>query len=261
MELDGRPVGPEQLAALALGNYGHFTSMLVEAGRVRGLSLHWQRLVADSRVMFDAELDPDRVRALVRRVEPAPAVVVRVTVFAPDLPLGNPGRQVAPQVLVSTRPAPAQRPTPLRLRSTAYQRELATVKHVGLCGAVWHRRAAQRAGFDDVVFVDPAARICEGATWNIGFVDDRGAIVWPVGDCLPGVTMRLLDAACADRGGGPVHRAVQVPDAVRMRGAFVTNAAVGVRPVASLDAATYRADDAPLSGLTDAYRAVVAEPL
>lgn len=259
MELDGRSVRPEQLAALALGNYGHFTSMLVEAGRVRGLSLHWQRLVTDSRVMFDAELDPDRIRALVRRIEPAPAVVVRVTVFAPDLPLGNPGRPAVPQILVSTRPAPPPRPAPLRLRSTVYQRELAAVKHVGLCGAVWHRRAAQRAGFDDVVFVDPAARISEGATWNIGFVDDRGAVVWPLGDCLPGVTMRLLDAACADRGTGSLRRAVAVPDAVRMRGAFVTNAAVGVRPVVSLDAATYRTDGAPLSALADSYRAVPAE--
>src|SRR6266540_2864338 len=48
MELDGRPVDPAELATLALYNYGHFTSMRVDAGRVRGLTLHLDRLVRRS---------------------------------------------------------------------------------------------------------------------------------------------------------------------------------------------------------------------
>lgn len=43
MELDGRSVMADELARLALYNYGHFTTMRVDAGRVRGLSLHLRR--------------------------------------------------------------------------------------------------------------------------------------------------------------------------------------------------------------------------
>lgn len=261
MELDGRPVTADQLAALALVNYGHFTSMLVEGGRVRGLALHWQRLVTDCRTMFDTELDPDRLRALVRRLDLPPAALVRVTVFAPDLPLAEPARQAAPRILVSTRPAGTARAAPVRLRSVAYQRELPTVKHVGLCGAVWQRRRVQRAGADDVLFVDPSGAVCEGATWNVGFLDDRDRIVWPTGDCLSGVTMRLLDAACAGHGRQPLRRDLRLPEVLGMRAAFVTNAAVGVRAVASIDGTGFAGAGPLLSSLAELYAAVPGEPL
>ncbi len=261
MELAGRPVTVDELAALGLCNYGHFTSMLVEASRVRGLTLHLDRLVDDCRVVFDAELVRDRIRDLVRRVERPPTAILRVTVFAPDLQLGNPGQRVSPEVLVSMRPAAGHPLPPLRLRSVAYQRELAAVKHVGLFGTMLHRRAAQLAGFDDAVFVDAKSRVSEGATWNIGFVGDDDRIIWPTGDCLSGVTMRLLDAACASIGIETVTREVDLAAAQGMRAAFVTNAAVGVRPVAALNGAAYATDLPLLQRLHDLYRAIPGDML
>jgi len=266
MELDGRPVEPGTLAALALYNYGHFTSMLVDRGRVRGLSLHLRRLVADCRTLFDAELDAERVRALVRRACVEPLVVARVTVFAPELELGSPGRAARPRVLVSTRPASAgsDRASPLRLRTVRYQRDMPAVKHVGLFAAMWHRRAAQLAGFDDALFVDERGRVCEGTTWNIGFVvheglaGQEGAVVWPRADCLDGVTMRLL----RDAGRPPSCTSdIDLPTVRRLRAAFVTNAAVGVRPLASIDDVSFVADDTTVAALGEAYAAVPAEDL
>src|SRR5437588_8259554 len=104
-ELDGAPVSADELQALALTNYGHFTTLRVEDGRVRGLLLHLDRLVRDCRALFDAELDPDRIRALARRAAPASgAAIIRVTVFDPDLDLGHIGGEARPRVLVTTRP-------------------------------------------------------------------------------------------------------------------------------------------------------------
>ena len=42
-ELNGKPATLDDLQSLALTNYGHFTSMRLENGTVRGLSLHLDR--------------------------------------------------------------------------------------------------------------------------------------------------------------------------------------------------------------------------
>ncbi len=261
MILDGAPVAVDELSALAMYNYGHFTSMLVNDGRVRGLDLHLQRLVDDCQVLFDASLDPIHVRELIRRSKPPAHAVVRVTVFAPDLLLGNPGRQVAPKVLVSTRPAAAHDLPPLRLRSATYQRDLASVKHVGLFATMLHRRAVQRAGADDVLFADATSAISEGATWNVGFIDQAGHVVWPAGNCLPGVTMRLLDDAMTTAGLTAARHDVHLADAYQMQAAFATNAAVGVRAIAALDNTDYALQNPTLTKLADLYEAIADQPL
>lgn len=85
-ELNGLPASLDTVKTLALTNYGHFTSMRVDDNRVRGLTLHLERLVRDCRQLFDADLDPERVRHLVRHalVDHPQPIVVRVTVFDPS---------------------------------------------------------------------------------------------------------------------------------------------------------------------------------
>lgn len=257
MELEGRTASVGALAGLGLYNYGHFTSMVVTNGRVRGLDLHLSRLTRDCRALFDADLDLDHVRRLLRASCGTGTTIVRVTVFAPDLDLGRPGLPLRPQVLVTSRPASPSPPPPVRLRLVEYMRELPAVKHVGLFGTVWQRRHAQLAGFDDVAFVDSTGHICEGATWNIGFVDGD-EVVWPVGECLRGVTMDLLKGLP-----GPRWREheVDAAAAATMRAAFITNAAVGVRAVAAIDDVRYQVDDALITALADAYHAIPGDEL
>jgi branched-subunit amino acid aminotransferase/4-amino-4-deoxychorismate lyase len=108
--------------------------------------------------------------------------------------MAHPDRTVEPRVLVTTRPAGADNPTPMRVKSVRFHRDLAEVKHVGLFGQISHRRTAQQQGFDDAVFVDAEDAFTEGATWNIGFLRGR-EVVWPEADCLVGVTMRLLQSS------------------------------------------------------------------
>jgi branched-subunit amino acid aminotransferase/4-amino-4-deoxychorismate lyase len=256
MELDGRAVDADTLATLALYNYGHFTSMLVDGGRVRGLRLHLDRLRRDCRLLFDADLDVDHVRELVRRACGLRASVARVTVFAPDLDLGRPGQSLHPQVLVTTRAA-TDPPPPVRLRLTPYERELPTLKHAGLFGTVWHRRQAQLAGFDDVAFVDDAGRICEGATWNIGFVQDD-QVIWPAGESLQGVTMDLLKGIPGVRWR---QQEVDAAGVAGMQAAFITNAAVGVRAVTAIDSRQYPVGVELIETLRGAYLALPGEPL
>ena len=136
-ELGGDPVSVDQLQALALVNYGHFTSLRVEPdGGVRGLALHLERLSRDCRALFDSELDLDEVQRLIRCAVSAASVVVRLTVFDPDLMLAHPGIAAKPRILVTSRSAAPQPQPPLRVRSAQYERYLPQIKHVGLLGDV-----------------------------------------------------------------------------------------------------------------------------
>jgi branched-subunit amino acid aminotransferase/4-amino-4-deoxychorismate lyase len=207
--------------------------MRVDGQRVRGLTLHLERLTRDCRRIFDADLDPDRVRHLLRHTlaDTAGSVLVRVTVFDPDLELGRPGADAEPQLLVTTRPAATAPLPPLRLQSAPHCRELPEVKHVGLFGALRWRRVAQRNGFDDALFTDGEAAISEAATSNIGFVDGE-RIVWPEADCLAGVTMRLINKA---RQADATTTPVTLSDLAAVDAVFATNAVVGVRSVSAVD--------------------------
>lgn len=258
-ELNGGPADLDQVKALALTNYGHFTSMRVDDQRVRGLSLHLERLIRDCRRVFDADLDPDRIRHLVRHalVDMSRSVVVRVTVFDPNMKLGHPGADAQPHVLVTTRPA-AQNPLPaLRLQSAIYCRDMPDIKHVGLFGSLQRRRIAQRNSFDDVLFIDTDTTISEAATSNIGFVDgDR--IVWPQADCLPGVTMRLISQA---RGEHATTVAITLDQLVDVDAVFTTNAATGIRHISAIDGFHWSDEHPVLGVLRKEYASLPAELL
>jgi branched-subunit amino acid aminotransferase/4-amino-4-deoxychorismate lyase len=240
-------------------NYGHYTTMRVDDQRVRGLTLHLERLTRDCRRIFDADLDPDRVRYLVRRalVDTAGSVVLRVTVFDPDLELGRPGADAQPQLLVTIRPAPTAPLPALRLQSAPYCRELPEVKHVGLFGALRWRRVAQRNGFDDTLFTGAGAAISEAATSNIGFVDGA-RIIWPQADCLPGVTMRLINEA---RQTHASTAPVTLSDLAGVDAVFATNAAVGVRSVSAVDGIQWAHEHPVLDTLRRQYADIPPELL
>ena len=120
-----------------------------------------------------------------------------------------------------------------------------------------HRRAAQREGFDDVVFLNPDGTLSELATSNIGFVR-AGEIVWPRSECLAGVTMTLLNQALDE----PVtSKALKLPDLSAMEAAFATNAATGVRAVVSIDDLSWSDEHKRLQELRDLYIDIPGEAL
>lgn len=256
--LDGRPVDAGDLLTLALTNYGHFTTMRVEADhRVRGLSLHMERLVRDCKSVWGTDLDTSCVRKLVRQaldghVGPC---VVRVTVFDPALSLAHPANANQPRVLVTMRSADEMAPPPLRVRSVRYERDLPDVKHTGLFGSLQARRAAQSDGFDDVLFVGTDNLVSEGGTWNVGVIGNDG-VVWPKAAVLPGVTMTLLQRH-ADHNIAPIT----LDQAKGMRAAFATNASIGLRALSRIDDTPMAIEHPILKALRETYLSIPGEAL
>jgi branched-subunit amino acid aminotransferase/4-amino-4-deoxychorismate lyase len=259
-ELNGSPATPDDLERLALTNYGHFTSMRVDDdGGVRGLSLHIARLVRDCDTVFGVSLDTERVLGYVRHAahQHTGPFTVRVTVFDPNLTMGNIGDRTEPQILVTTRPAGPVPPPPSTAKTFVFSRDLAAVKHIGLFSQLRLRRAAQLAGFDDAIFVEADGRVSEGVTWNLGFVDRDGVVVWPDAPVLPGVTMQLLRDAHGDSATVPVA----LSDVGDMRAAFATNVSIGVRTIRAIDDVQFAIDDPTLDLLRKVYAELPSEQL
>ena len=195
-QLNGRPVTLDELQTLALTNYGSFTSLRVEDGHVRGLALHLDRLVRDSRILFGADLDAPYVRELIRRAAPANgSTTIRVTVFDPATDLGHPDRATDPQILVTPRPAGA-----LPLPALTVQSTTATYATCRASRASVSSAPCTTAGPPSSTATTTRSSstqegvITEGGTWNVGFFDgDR--VIWPDAAALPGVTMLLLQGA------------------------------------------------------------------
>jgi len=255
-ELNGAPTRAEDLAALALLNYGHFTSMQIRDGRVRGLDLHLQRLERATRELFSSGLDTDQVRAWMRHIvkgEPGPRSL-RVTVFSRTMRRERPAELSAIDVLTTSGPLRIVDAHPIRLRSFRYERALPHVKHVGTFGLFHHRRLAQLDGFDDALFVDSSDAISEASVWNIGFFDGTG-IVWPDAPALVGVSMQLLDEGLRSHGIATSSLGITRTKMSAYRSAFLTNSSCAVRPVAAIDDVEFVVDDGLTRLLEKCYEA------
>jgi branched-subunit amino acid aminotransferase/4-amino-4-deoxychorismate lyase len=242
LELDGVAVAAAELptASLGLTNYGHFTTVRLDDGGIKGWRWHLERLVRDSRLLFDRELEPDLVRQLTRQMaDRAPVgACLRITIFDSDLDLAT-VRGTRQRILLSLRPGVSLR-TALHLTTAAYQRDLPQVKHTGLIGALYQRRLAQQAGYDDACFVTLAGLLSEGPTWNIGLIR-AGELVWPQARNLAGVAQQLVTELAADAGIRVVSEPISAASLTATDGCFITNSLLGLRPVCSMN-------DVPLRG-------------
>lgn len=262
-ELDGVPLEPTPVQSLALYNYGHFTSFIADHGAVKGLDLHLERLDRDCRAIHGTRLDAATTRDLIAKAATQidGRAVLRVTVFDPGLDLGHPAAALDPHLLVTARPAPPAAPGPINLTVATYSRDLPQIKHTGLMRTVALRRQAQMNHFDDVAFCDDQQRLSEGATWNLAFIDKTGTLILPDQPCLEGVTLRLLLQQAEQAGIPHRKRTLTVADARTMSAGMITNAAVGLRPIQTLDRTPLDPAHPTLGALRDLYEQVPPQPV
>ena len=252
LEVNGRVPDLAQTQRLATHNYGHYTSMQVRDGRVRGLALHMARLDDGNEEFFGARMDvtdEHRVRELIRHAlggERDASVQVR---FVPGVE-GTP-----PDVLVSVSDPAAVPAEPLRVKTRSFVRQWPEQKHAATMALTVAARQARMAGYDDALFVDPDDQILEGTTWNVAFWDGT-QVIWPRGPMLRGVTMVLLQIAMTMNGTPwtlkPLERG-ELPD---LLAAAATNSITPARQIASIDGVKFPEGDRLQAVLTAAWETV-----
>lgn len=250
--INGREPAAHELLHATLVNYAHFTAMQVRDGRTRGLDLHFARLAAAHREMFDSELEVEQVRRCLHdAVATHPDCSLRVTCFEIE-----PGEPLA---LTVARPPIDADAHPQSLTTADYVRPLAHLKHVGTLAQIHFGTAAEHAGFDDALLVSPDGRIAETTIANIGFIDGE-TIVWPDAPQLLGITRQLLDAELRRLGRTVVSRPIR-PDALDgYDEAFVTNS-IGVAPVARIGDHRFTGDGSRTRWLRERYESILGDAI
>ena len=239
---NGEPASAAQLAEFGLINYGHFTTMLIQQGAVRGVEHHLCRLRHATAALFGTDLDCSMVRSSIRngfRSSGLKRARLRITVCSLQH-----GAALVPvpkvDVFLHFAPLAHTSPPPFTIQTQHHQRDLPEIKHLATFASYFYQRRARAAGFDDVLFITALDFVAEGSFWNIGFWDGR-AVVWPQAPILAGTCQTLLDEGfraldIATRV-SPIHRS----EIGRFCAAFSCNA-LGHRPIRVIDQHVFSCD-------------------
>ncbi len=119
------------------------------------------------------------------------------------------------------------------------------------------RRAAVAAGFDDALFIGPQQQVLEGAATNVFVVKDRvirtpPLSAWILPGVMRGAIIRKFDA-------GVREQEVTRDDLRQADEVFVTNALLGIMPVAAVDEQGFDLAQNPVTRSLMAKVATLAE--
>ena len=256
--IDGEPASADDLAYLAVVNYGAFTSFRVEESKVRGLDRHLARLEASAMALFGGPVGEARLRQLIRlAIADRDGCWLRVSLFSPEILARSPSWRGAPKVMTAVSPSPSALAETLRVMVQVHARHLPEIKHTATLDLIHARRIAREAGFDDALFVDAGGVISDGSTWNIGFVkDDR--VTWPQAPMLAGVTQGLIEDGLATVGLTSETRPVCVADFPDFDGAFICNSTTPACVITAIEGHAFETPPKLIDRLKEAW---VSNPL
>jgi branched-subunit amino acid aminotransferase/4-amino-4-deoxychorismate lyase len=259
IEVDGRPFGTEHSWLLRAMTYGHFSSMQVRAGRVRGLGLHLSRLDRASVELFGTGLEPVRVRAYLAGALGRATAATGTTDFSARVSVHRRADDADLAVLVVLGPGVDASDRPVALHAVTYQRELPHLKHTNTLGLIHQRRVAERAGADDALFAGTDGLVSEAGVWNLWFYDGAG-FVRPRAPALDGITQQLVLAGLRRHGVRVEDRPVPLAEVGSFRAAYLTNSADPARPVGSIGGVRYDEHPEAAALLIAAYESSPWDP-
>ncbi|MDX6264153.1 MAG: hypothetical protein QOH84_5841 [Kribbellaceae bacterium] len=266
VQLNDAPLQLDDPALLSATSYGHFTSMQVRDGKVRGLDLHLERLDRSSQELFGHGVSADRILTYLRTAlasSPSGHLSIRINAFTRDRGFVD-GKPVEPDLLLTVTDPIEPTPEPPRLLAVEHERTAPHLKHTGTFSLTYELRRARLAGYDNALFYNRAGHVSEASIWNICFAtDDR--IVWPAAEVLPGITMLTLQAGLETL--DVARETVDIPWTALggYRAAYLTNSIDPALPVASITTpgGTTKYEPHPESAarITAAYAAIAPQEI
>ena len=232
---NGQVATTAQLAALGRINYGHFTTLPIHYGAVKGWDYHVQRLRHATRVLFATELDCTSLQTQIQHGIDQTGLLtahLRITICSLDH-VAEPVQKPSIDSFLHFSPIVQRPATSLAVCSQCHQRMLPEIKHVATFSSYYYQRRARAAGFDDVLFTTDKGLVAEGAFWNIGFWDGE-RIIWPEAAILAGTGQMLIAKGLRALNVPTTMRPIHIADIPHFRAAFMCNA-LGHRSIRAID--------------------------
>ncbi len=220
---------------------GVYDSLLLRNGVPVALDRHLVRLAAGAQRLGL----PAPAAAMVRQAIAELAAAHRLQDARIRITLGaGPSTGVQPAAegnitLITLAPLAPVKPT-LAMTVPSWRRNelspLAGIKFTTCAENLLAQREAMSAGFDEALFLNTAAQLCEGAFSNV-FLVREGTVLTPSlkSGCLPGVTRGIVLELC--RAAAIPCREEEIParEILPAEEMFITSSIRGVQPVHRLD--------------------------
>jgi len=243
---------PESEAVVSVNDRGFllgdglFETVRVVNGRAFRVAQHLERLTAGADFLkiklpfLPNELEQDAARLIERNQ--MPESILRVTLTRGSSARGySPKGADVPTLVLSLHPAPPRELSRNWSLVTSSYRipagdTLASFKTTSKILHVMARDEAEEKGADEALLVNTNGEVAETAGGNIFWVYQGQICTVPAGrGVLPGVTRAVTLEICRSLG-LPASERIVKPDALgHAAGIFVTQSALGIVPVASLD--------------------------
>jgi para-aminobenzoate synthetase/4-amino-4-deoxychorismate lyase len=204
---------------------GVFTSLVVTSGQTRGLAAHLDRLAASVARLYRKELPASLPAGLARCLAGRPAGRLRITVR----PVGGP-LQATVEVVPLTPP-----PDAVTLRPVIVPGGVGAHKYKDRRLLAGLTRQARLAPDEQLLLTDDTGELLETDRANLFAVAD-GVLLTPPADgrLLPGTTRAAIIQAARDSGIKVGFKPLTLDQLQAAGEVFVTNAVVGVLPVAAV---------------------------
>jgi branched-subunit amino acid aminotransferase/4-amino-4-deoxychorismate lyase len=255
-----------EFQALTLYNYAIFTSFLTQNGGVKKFNYHLKRLERDCLTLFGIsptqEIVRKNIRTFLTHFDNLKPVIVRVTVFPKQFSLAHPGDIKALNILVTGRSYNfVNRKTPLKLLVVDTQRTMWAHKTTNLMANLKARAIAQSQKYDDALLSN-GHLITEGVTWNIFFLQGKKIITPPIEDgLLPGITRKILVENISQIDIELTQESVPISTLKHFNGCLITNAAIGISVVGSIDKYPYETESSVIKQIKELYISIPFETI
>lgn len=262
-------INPE-IQSLALYGYAVFSAFTATKNenkwKIKGLELHLARLERDSNAIFGISTDQERIKKgilfFLNSHSEQHSMVVRVTLFPKNFSLAQPEKIEDIHVLISGRPHSSVKNKPLKLTIIDERRIFAQHKTTNMISNLYARAVAHQNGFDDAL-MSINNFVTEGATWNIFFFDGINLVTPELSDnlLLPGITRHILIKNSSNCGFNVLEQKISISDIKNYKLAFITNAAIGVSTVTSIDNIVFYEYNAIIENILNIYNSFPSSTL
>ena len=241
--LDGKRIRPDDkmLDDLTPGQRrlrGVFETMHAHVGKIKDINAHLKRLSDGLKCLgLKNPLSAVRWKAVLRKLlkqNPYPHARVRLLVWQENKKLHH-----AAMVLKYQPPSQKYRrgfrvmTVKTTLPASSRRARVKSLDHAIFANA--YQKAAAH-GYDEALLLNAKGHVCEASRSNI-FIVRGGVLLTPPlsAGCLDGITRSRVIKKAIEQGIDVREQNVMVKDITNSDGAFVTNALIGLMPLASID--------------------------